>query len=648
MLRGTITPEGASVTNKNSSVKKIYAAINTTGAAIKAGGTDPDFICSGVPFHSYESSSRAQREISLISTVTLILIIVILFCVFRSLLPAIFSFLAIGISLLLAGSTTLLVFREIHVLSFVFGTTLIGTCVDYSIHYFIHWKGNPSLKTGSQIRSHIFRGIVMSFASTEICFAVLLLAPFGILRQFAVFSLAGMLSSFLTVICLFPYLKIPVNERQIHVPFCGRYCGKKDLSSGGESRNLRDFGSDPEREGIFRLPLKRICLAAIVVISLSLLFVNRDQARVENNISGLYTMSGKLLESERIAAGVLNHGSSGWYFLVSGSSPEETLEQEEALRRRLDTEVERGALGSYLASSLFVPSIQIQQQSYEAAKFLLPLADKQFSSLGFPPETADEFGADFAAAQGRYILPEEGLPPYLRELISNLWIGNPLDKGGTSSAAISSSAYYSCVLPLHAKDETPLRAIAGELDGVFFMNKLKDVGSELDALTRTMLFLFIAAYVLIAIVTRCFYSWRQTFRICAVPFLMALVMVTVLACLNIPLGFFSVTGIVLVFGLGLDYMFYITESRKAEDDSGIRTLTQDLGPGGIRTETSRSALTILAIGLSFVTTALSFGALGLSGFTPVHIFGLTVFTGLTTAFIVSMLLSGFDRRHNPL
>ncbi|GHV28174.1 membrane protein [Spirochaetia bacterium] len=583
MLRGTLTPSGVSITNGDSAVEKIYAAC----ASIKAGSPNIGFVYSGVPFHSYESSSEAQREISLISTVTLIIILILFLIVFRSPLPALFSILAVGASLLLAAGTTLLIFREIHILSFVFGTTLIGTCVDYSIHYFIHWKGNP-------IRSHVMRGITMSFVSTEICFAAMFFAPFGILRQFAVFSLAGMLSSFLTVVCLYPYSKAPVKNRR-------HYANDSDHASISASN---------------RVLLKRLGLAGILTISLVLLFINRDKVRVENNISSLYTMSGTLRESEKIAAGILDHGSSGWYFIVTGSTMEATLEQEEALRRRLDAEISRGALGSYLAASLFVPSIQTQQQSYEAARLLLPLAEKQLAYLGFPPEAAAEFNANFNAAQGHYVLPEEGLPqgglpPYLRELISSLW--SPAE-----------NAYYSCVLPLHAQDESPFRTIAGEFDGVFFMNTVKDIGSELDNLTRIMLFIFLAAYVCIAIVIRFFYSWKKTFRICTVPFLLALVTITVLALLDIPLGFFSVTGLVLVFGLGLDYMFYITES----DNAGVVSGSGD-----------RSS-TISAIWLSFATTALSFGALALSGFVPVHIFGLTVFTGLTTAFIAVMLLSG--------
>jgi predicted exporter len=313
---------------------------------------------------------------------------------------------------------------------------------------------------------------------------------------------------------------------------------------------------------------------------------------------------------------VLNQGSPGWYFIVSGSTPEETLEHEEALLALLKAETERGNLGACLAVSSLIPSAAVQRRSYEAAGKLLPLAERQFEALGFPPSAAGEFRRDFAAAGEKYLRPEDKLPGPLRELVSNLWIGRlPVEEG-----------YYSCVLPLRVKDEAPFRAVAETLDNVFFVNKVKDVGDELDALTKNMMILFLAAYGVIFLLVKFFYPWRRTLRICAIPFLLVLFTLTVLACADIPLGFFSMVGFVLIFGLGMDYMFYITENERAPGPEDGR------GKG--------QSLTMLAILLSFATTALSFGALALSTFAPVHIFGLSVFSGLSAAYISAMLLTG--------
>jgi predicted exporter len=349
---------------------------------------------------------------------------------------------------------------------------------------------------------------------------------------------------------------------------------------------------------------------------------NRDAVRVENDIGGLYTMSGPLMESERISAAVLNHGSTGWYFIVSGADPQEVLEHEEVLRERLAGEMTANAGGnpeSYLAVSLLVPSINTQRKNIEAAGKFLPLAEAQAAALGFPPETADLFRKDFSASAERYSLPHN-LPPYLNDIISNLWIGEVRGR------------YYSCVLPLHAKDEGRFRAAAADLDFVSFVNKVEDIGRELDSLTRIMLLLFLAAYMVIVGGVAFLYPRREAARICAVPGLLILVTIAVLAAASIPLGFFPAVGMILVFGLGLDYMFYVTES---------------IGEGGksrtpIPKDTLRRTrrLTNLAILLSFATSALSFGALVLSAFVPVHVFGLTVFSGLSAAFISAMLMSG--------
>ncbi len=590
MIRGMLSQSGVSITNSDSAVKKIYDYCEK----ISLNNPNITFTFSGVPFHSYESSSNAQREISLITTITLLIIIFSFIYIFRTPVPVIVSVAAISLSCLLASGSVLLIFREIHILTFIFGTTLIGTCLDYSIHYFISWKGNSSCRTGDEIRSHIFRGITLGFISTEICYAILLFAPYIILKQVAVFLLAGLLSSWLTVIYLYPRLKLPESRKRIiYKPFSNIYF-----------KNINKYK-------IF--VIKQIMLVLIVVILFIILILKKDNIGIENNISSLYKMSGKLFESEKISAKVLNHGSSGWYFIISGKSAEEVLQHEEILRYQLDQKIKEEKLKSYIALSFFIPSIKTQKENYEAAKNLLPLAKQQFEYLGFPPETKDIFYNNFISSAEQYVTLENNIPEYLKEIISNLWIG----KIGEN--------YYSCLLPLKADDETQFRIIAEKSNNLFFVNKVKDIGKELDSLTHIMLFSFLIAYIVIAVVIKFFYSWKNTIRICSIPFLTVLAILTVFAALNIKLGFFSVVGIILSFGLGVDYIIYTVESKKA----------------------SNPPLTIFAIFLSFASTAISFGALALSTFVPVHIFGLTVFTGLSTAFICAMLLrdNSSDENH---
>jgi predicted exporter len=580
MIRGTLSAEGVSITNDDSAVEKIYSICDELSAETNG----LQFVFSGVPFHSYESSSNAQREISLITIISMIICIIIFVAIFRSLLPVIVSVLNVSISLLFAVVSVLLLFREIHILTFVFGTTLIGIGLDYSIHYFINWKANRLLKTGIAVRSHVFRSITMSFVSSEICFAALLFAPFVILNQFAVFLMIGLLSSYMTVMCLLPSLiSMPSLEKRVLT----KLSGVEKLFAG-----------------FMRLPRKAV-LIGMIILSLAVIGINRQKIRIENNLSALYSMSGTLIESEKTAAQVLNHGSTGWYFIVTGNTTEEVLRHEEQLRVRLDNEIAQGNMSSYMASSLFIPSRQTQMENYAAAEKLLPLAESQFAALGFSSDAVNLFLQDFSSASNNFISPEKKIPEYLQEITSHLWIGSIGEK------------YYSCVLPLHTSVEEPFREIASELDFVFFVNKVKDIGTELNVLTKTIFWLLLAAFAVIVIVIRFLYPWKETLKIAVIPLIAMLVILSVLSCNNIPLGFFPAVSILLILGLGLDYMFYVVES-----------------------ETSRTPIiTILAIVLSFATTLISFGALSLSNFIPVHMFGLTVFIGLTTTFVTSMLIS---------
>ncbi|MCL1928066.1 MAG: MMPL family transporter [Treponema sp.] len=576
LLRMTLAPEAVSVSSKKNAVGKIY----TTAATVKESIPGLEYYFSGIPFHSYESSSGAQKEISLISAITLIIILILFLFVFRSPLPVISSILAAGVSLSLAAMAALFVFREIHIITFVFGTTLIGTCVDYSVHFFVHWKGNCALKDGNQIRSHIAKSIIMCVISTEISFFVFLYAPFSILKQFAVFSMSGLFSSFLTCFCIYPRFRMPVH-------------------STGRTKESKLF-----------LWIKKISLPratrfalviAIAVASLVVLVSNFSEIKIKNDLSSLYTMSASLLESEKQTAQVLDYGSPGWYFIVAGSDPEETLEREEYLAARLEKEIEQGNLGSFLGTSVFVPSIKTQRKTYETMKALLPLVPAQFEYLGFPQEYAESFIREFAAVT-RYGLPEDAPS---QAGISNLWIG---EQGENC---------YSCVIPLHpAVDEAVFRSIAGEFEFVHFVNKVQDIGINLDILTKTMLFFFLIAYIVISIIICIVYPWRDALKICTAPLFMALLSMAVLVFNGINFGFFSAAALVLVFGLGMDYAFYITGKKDEEDKNR----------------------TSMAVVLSFLTTFLSFGALALSSFMPVHIFGLTVSAGLSGAFIFAMLL----------
>lgn len=594
MIRGVLSTRGSKLASKDNAITEIYSACNLLEA--QSAGTS--FVYSGTPFHSHESSTAASREISIIATVSMLVVIILLIFIFRSVRPLAFSVGSILISIGTAVIATLCVFHKMHVITLVFGTSLIGSCIDYSLHYFTHWAGNKELKSGMEIRNHIFSGLLMAIISTSICFAILLFAPFTILKQMSFFCLTGLISSFLTTIAIYPYIKLPANR--------------------GNVRFSDAFGkmiSKVEQKWVGRIVIGVLFTAAILSI-----IVFHKNVRIKNNLLTLYDMHGKLLEDEITASKVIEYTPGGWY-IVSGSTEEEALENEEQLRKSFERVVNNEV--GYVSTSDFVPSKRNQDKSRAAYKKLLELAEYQFYALGYEPAEAtalaNQLYSEFESTESEYVSFEAGnVPDFITSAISSAWLGKVGEK------------YFTVLLPTRVTDYTTYRSLVENNDNAFFISKSQDISADLDQLTAMVLKFFVVAYILMFIMLRFFYTWKQSLKIISVPLLIILVVAAVFAACKINMEFFSVTGLILVFGLGLDYIIYMMENEKKSHGAAASDTS-----GASGTSCQTSTLEPFATMVSFVTTIISFGALALSSFKPVHLIGLSIFIGLFTAYISS-------------
>lgn len=577
MISGILSTEGAALVSNKNAITEIYDVC----VPLEKDGTR--FVYSGTPFHSHEISHSASREVTVISCISIAVVIILCLVIFGTPLPIICSVISILISILTAFSTTHFLFGKIHLLTLVFGTSLIGSCIDYSLHFFVNWKANTKLSDGSTVRKHLMTGLLLSLISTEICYLMLVFAPFNLLKQMATFSITGILSSFFTVVCIYPLLKMPHKKREIKLlKYYHIVTGKKKIMLG------------------------RIVTAAIFVCTIFTITIFHQNVHIKNDLNRLYTLKGRIAEDTILAGRILQYNPSGW-FIINGESAEDVLQKEERVCRDLRTLNTGKAQGGFLATSVFLPSIESQTHSREAAARLLDLAENQYEMLGYNTEYANDLRKDFEASANNFITPENSdIPSFINTIVDSAWLGQIDGK------------YYSVVLPASVTDEPGYKKIAGDDPNIYFENKMADMARDLDELTYTILILFAVAYIVIFIVLKFFYSWRQTFKIVSIPLLIVLVICAVFAVKNIALEFFSITGMILVFGLGLDYVIYMIENdkrHKSEADAKFEPF---------------------AILISFITTAVSFGVLALSTFVPVHLLGTSIFLGLLTAFICTL------------
>lgn len=579
LIRGILSKQGASLASKDNGISEIYKVCDS----VENYGSR--FIYSGTPFNSHQSSNSAMKEISTISTVSLVVVILILLFVFSSPIPILCSLASILLSIGTAFIATLAIFHKMHILTLVFGTSLIGSCIDYSLHYFTHWMGNKELSTGQEIRKHLFSGLSLAIISSAVCYIILMFAPFNLLKQMAVFSISGLMSSFLTTICIYPFIPLPKGKRELRF---------LNIIKPVKNKNKRKlFG--------------RIAITAMFVFSIGTILIFHNRFAIKNDLYKLYTMKGKLLEDRKETVEITKYNPSCW-FIIRGNDENDVLVKEENLRKKIDSYSDKKI--AYISTSKFIPSQEHQKKSREAFKKLLSFADAQYEALGFDSSYTKNLIEDFESSEGEFLSLQGGtVPSFITNSISTAYLGELNGK------------FYTVLMPNLVQNPDELKNLVKDESDIFFINKMADMARDLDKLTNIVLIFFAGSYILMFIILKIFFSWKQSFKIISIPVLIVLMTSAIFTIFKINLEFFSVIGLILVFGLGLDYVIYMMEN---ENDKTLKTKT----------------LEPFAILLSFITTVISFGALALSSFQPVHLMGLSISIGLTTAYLSSMF---YDR-----
>src|SRR5204862_910631 len=123
----------------------IKNAIDQASAKALAVAPEVRILRAGVPLHAEAAAVRASWEINTIGWGSLLAVIALMWLAFRSLRPVLLVSLSLLIGTASAVAVTVLVFGKIHLLTLVFGASLVGVAEDYGIHYFACRQGRSDL-----------------------------------------------------------------------------------------------------------------------------------------------------------------------------------------------------------------------------------------------------------------------------------------------------------------------------------------------------------------------------------------------------------------------------------------------------------------------------------------------------------------------
>nr|MDA3849953.1 hypothetical protein [Spirochaetaceae bacterium] len=357
-----------------------------------------EYLLSGVPFHSYLSAKKSQREISLLSTLSTVFILLLIIMVFRSLQPLWATLCSIGLGVVSGLISCGIVFDEVNIFTIVFGTSLIGITVDYSFHYFTHWAQKSRL--GSSIRKEILPGITVGLLTTLISYGSFFFCPFPLMRQIALFSMVGLISSFSTVALFYPLLN-PSREKTL-------------IRVNKAASIIKDLFQSPSNWPRW---IKMLLALGILLY----LFLGFQDFSIQNRLSDYYTMGPQMLRWEQASREIIDHGSSGIYLTVQGETLQQCLERSESMGISLSALQNSGELGSFVALHQFLPSKMEQQRHYQLVEEnMLPHVRDQLLALGYGQE---HWQQNFSDNKNHYIDLQslESLP--INSLMDSLYLG---------------------------------------------------------------------------------------------------------------------------------------------------------------------------------------------------------------------------------
>lgn len=279
----------------------------------------------GAPVHSYYASEKSMNEINVICIISTMFVSGLILWYFRSLkvLIPILASLFIGMSMGYFVSS--IIFSSIHILTFVFSTTLIGICVDYSLHYLMECDIKKIIKS-----------LTVSLISTVCALLILTFSSIELLKQIAVFTSTGLITVYFIVILFYPLLPQLTCKQKFDMNF---------------SKNI---------------------LIVIFLITLAGLF----KIHFNDDIRAMYKPNKQMIEAESIYKKTVNTNSNTSFIVVEGNNLQHILETEELVGEKLSEKKI-----SYQSLSKFLPSIKRQKENIHLRKELYESELSVFSEL---------------------------------------------------------------------------------------------------------------------------------------------------------------------------------------------------------------------------------------------------------------------------
>ena len=556
------------------------------------------FLKAGALFHAIAATESAKQEISKIGLISLLGIVLLVWLAFRSVMPLVAATLTLTTGVVFAFVATISLFGELHLLTLVFGTSLIGVAIDYSFHFYCEKQAHPTDNASDTIK-RIFPALTLALATSASAFIAIGFTPFPGMQQVAVFCAAGLIGAYLTLLLVFPLL--------------GNHSLKHTQGLGFAQAYLNGL----QRVFTPTKTVQKAVLMLLPVAVLVILFFGLSQLTANDDIRQLQQSPKAITAEENQLRQLLSGGTDNQFILVSSANEQDLLQTLEQLTPVLDAAVANNEIAQAVSLSRFMPSIARQQHHYQLQQQLYQqhLPDI-IDQMGLDNDIQPRLMRELNQANSVWLTPQTVLK-HANDDLKTLWLGDV--------ASDDNAQQFGAIVLLGGIHSLP--SLAQRLDShnwalgqVKVIDKVGDISTLMGQYRQLTFQLLLWVFALASVAFSVKYGIKLALAIVAVP---AFAVLLTLACLGLvgsSISLFHALAFILVLGIGIDYSLFFAEAKHS--NSGV----------------------MMAIFMSACSTLLAFGLLALSQTHAIHFFGLTLLFGISFAFVLAPFISFFTRK----
>lgn len=482
---------------------------------------DAVIVGQGVVWYSRHAAAQAERDVTRLGSLSLVLLALFLWGAFRSVRPVFLCLLSVSVGALCGTAATLAVFGSIHAVTLVMCLSLIGISADYTTYYLVRRRWAGGTESPSESLARLRPSLLHALLTTCIAYGLMLAAPLPGLRQLALFAVCGLTGAWLTVVLVFPLLVrgFPVRALSAHAWFTGYVSGWAHrrrwtrLLAGG--------------------------LACFMAFGFLRLEVNDD-------LAALQTPPERLAVEEKIISDLIGRGFSQTWFAVTGDDAGKALARLDALRPVIRM-LERDGL----VTDAVVPPLRSDAVQTTVLAALERLTPAMLGPLSAPCLTGGGGCVPYGVVSPDDWLRSRSGAPYASLFLT-------LEDGRTA-----------VIVPVTLRDgadasRRAAEAVAG-LEETYWIHRRADFMALFETFRLGLAGLIAIGCAALCVMLMMLFGVRRGVR-ATLPIAVALAAgLAATGLVGMPVNLFSLFALVLVMGIGVDYTVFFQSERAASD-----------------------------------------------------------------------------------